>query len=53
MALQLRRRGITRVRPLAGGLEAWLAAGFTVAEISPGAPTTQAIWDGDRPGARG
>jgi rhodanese-related sulfurtransferase len=29
-ALQLRRRGFKRVRPLAGGLDAWMAAGFPV-----------------------
>ena len=28
MALQLRRMGITRVRPLQGGFEAWQAKGF-------------------------
>ena len=28
MALRLRRLGITRVRPLAGGYEAWRAAGY-------------------------
>lgn len=28
MALRLRRRGIDRVRPLAGGYDAWRAAGF-------------------------
>lgn len=26
----LKRRGIVRVRPLAGGLEAWLEAGYPV-----------------------
>ena len=31
MALKLRRRGIRRVRPLEGGLEAWLALGYPVA----------------------
>jgi hypothetical protein len=51
VALQLRRRGITRVRPLAGGLEAWIAAGFASVEISPGAPTSDEIWDGQRPRA--
>jgi 3-mercaptopyruvate sulfurtransferase SseA len=28
VALLLRRRGIERVRPLAGGFEAWRARGF-------------------------
>ena len=30
MALQLKRREITRVRPLAGGLAAWMALGYPV-----------------------
>jgi membrane protein DedA with SNARE-associated domain/rhodanese-related sulfurtransferase len=30
VATQLRKRGFTRVRPLAGGLEAWLARGLPV-----------------------
>ncbi|MEO8188727.1 MAG: hypothetical protein ABI682_00180 [Acidobacteriota bacterium] len=30
MARALMERGFTRVRPLAGGLDAWLAAGFPV-----------------------
>jgi rhodanese-related sulfurtransferase len=30
VALLLRRRGITRVRPLLGGLEGWRAAGLPV-----------------------
>ncbi|MGE3174703.1 MAG: hypothetical protein AB7O97_18870 [Planctomycetota bacterium] len=28
MALQLRRRGITRIRPLRGGLEGWRELGL-------------------------
>jgi rhodanese-related sulfurtransferase len=28
VALQLRRRGITRVRPLLGGFDGWRAAGL-------------------------
>jgi hypothetical protein len=48
VALQLRRRGITRVRPLAGGLEAWIAAGFAAVAITPGAPIPDTLWDGDR-----
>lgn len=34
MALQLRRRGIHRVRPLEGGLDAWLARGYPVAPVA-------------------
>ena len=30
MALQLKRRGITRVHPLEGGLDAWMALKFPV-----------------------
>jgi rhodanese-related sulfurtransferase len=30
LALQLRRRGFKHVRPLAGGLDAWVAAGLPV-----------------------
>jgi 3-mercaptopyruvate sulfurtransferase SseA len=29
----LKRRGITRVHPLAGGLEQWKALGFPVLEV--------------------
>jgi 3-mercaptopyruvate sulfurtransferase SseA len=37
VALLLRRRGIQRIRPLAGGLDAWRAAGFPV-EAVPAEP---------------
>jgi len=30
VALRLRRRGITRVRPLAGGFEEWRRRGFPI-----------------------
>jgi 3-mercaptopyruvate sulfurtransferase SseA len=30
VALKLRQAGFTRIRPLAGGLEAWIAAGMPV-----------------------
>lgn len=33
MALQLQRRGITRVHPLEGGLEAWMARKFPVQAV--------------------
>ena len=33
MALRLRRLGVTRVRPLAGGFEAWRDGGFPVEPI--------------------
>jgi rhodanese-related sulfurtransferase len=32
VALLLRKKGITRVRPLAGGLDAWKQLGFPVHE---------------------
>ncbi|HKA60778.1 MAG TPA: hypothetical protein VKH83_00070 [Methylomirabilota bacterium] len=35
MALQLRRRGITRVHPLEGGLAAWMALGYPVQAMEP------------------
>ena len=34
MALQLQRRGITRVHPLEGGLAKWKALGFPVREMA-------------------
>jgi len=34
VALLLRRRGITQVRPLAGGLEAWRDLGFPMTAAS-------------------
>jgi 3-mercaptopyruvate sulfurtransferase SseA len=37
VALLLRRRGIQRIRPLAGGLDAWREAGFPV-EAMPTEP---------------
>ncbi|HKT26084.1 MAG TPA: hypothetical protein VJR04_15865 [Terriglobales bacterium] len=33
MALQLKKRGITRVRPLLGGLDAWVELGYPVEKI--------------------
>jgi rhodanese-related sulfurtransferase len=33
VALQLRKIGITRVRPLEGGLDAWLERGYPVEKI--------------------
>lgn len=35
MALQLRRKGITRVHPLHGGLAAWMDLGFPVEAVQP------------------
>ena len=35
VALQLRQRGLTRVRPLAGGLDGWRARGYPVEAIVP------------------
>jgi rhodanese-related sulfurtransferase len=34
VALLLRRNGITRVRPLAGGIEAWRERNFPVEHLS-------------------
>ena len=35
MALKLKRQGITRVRPLQGGLRQWMDAAYPVTEIKP------------------
>lgn len=32
MAAKLKERGFQRIRPLAGGFEAWVSAGFEVQE---------------------
>jgi len=43
VALLLRKRGITRVRPLLGGFEAWKERGFPVEKQLvqlPGAPAS-------------
>ena len=40
MALQLRRRGVTRVHPLHGGLAEWMALGFPV--VVPALPPARA-----------
>jgi rhodanese-related sulfurtransferase len=34
VALMLKRRGIERVRPLAGGFDAWLARNYAVEPIA-------------------
>jgi rhodanese-related sulfurtransferase len=34
VALRLRRVGITRVRPLAGGIDAWRAAGYPLEPLA-------------------
>jgi rhodanese-related sulfurtransferase len=38
VALALRRHGVTRVRPLAGGFPGWRDRGFPVQPIVVGAP---------------
>ena len=35
MALLLKRRGITRVHPLEGGMAKWMALSFPVDEVVP------------------
>jgi len=35
VALQLRAKGITRVRPLEGGIDAWLSDNFPVVTEAP------------------
>jgi len=42
VALQLRRRGVTRVHPLHGGLAEWMALGFPVVDLAlPPAPASE------------
>jgi rhodanese-related sulfurtransferase len=41
VALQLRRKGITRVHPLHGGLAAWMGLGYPVEAVE--APVIAAI----------
>lgn len=36
-------RGFTRVRPLHGGLDAWVAAGYAVMSVSAGPPESSVI----------
>jgi len=43
VALILRRRGIVRVRPLAGGFHAWRDRGFPLVAIPPRNTVTGAI----------
>ncbi len=39
MANKLRQTGFTRIRPLAGGLDAWIEAGMPIEDDAPeGAP---------------
>lgn len=38
MALTLRRHGVTRVRPLAGGFPEWRHRGFPVQPVAADAP---------------
>jgi len=39
----LKKRGIDRVRPLAGGFDAWLAAGLPVEPLEPEASSDEAL----------
>ena len=39
MALLLKRLGISQVRPLAGGLEAWIERGFATEPLQRDEPT--------------
>ena len=42
MALRLKRRGIHRVRPLAGGYDAWVASGYPLQAWAPAQPVAAA-----------
>lgn len=45
MALLLRKIGITRVRPLAGGLEAWRERNFPLQPLDPEEASAAALAD--------
>ena len=47
MALRLRRHGVARVRPLAGGLAAWRELGYPLARLSERRPAATPAADGD------
>jgi len=48
VALRLKRRGITRVRPLEGGLAGWMALNFPVEAVP--VPAIPALGDLGPPG---
>jgi len=43
VALQLRRKGITRVRPLLGGIDAWRERKYPIELESEGLPAPSAV----------
>ena len=45
MALLLRKNGITRVRPLAGGLEAWRERNFPLQALDPAGTSAATLAD--------
>ncbi len=46
MALRLKRRGISRVRPLEGGYAGWVAEGFPLQRWAPVEPTAALAFGG-------
>jgi hypothetical protein len=40
VALRLKRNGITRIRPLAGGLNLWVTREFPIEELKPAPDAT-------------
>jgi 3-mercaptopyruvate sulfurtransferase SseA len=52
VALRLRHVGVVRVRPLAGGFEAWRAAGFPVEPLPPAPAATPPVAGVTDAGAR-
>jgi rhodanese-related sulfurtransferase len=40
VAAKLKERGFRRIRPLAGGFQAWVSAGFEVQEPTPATDLT-------------
>lgn len=43
MALRLKRRGISQVRPLEGGYDGWVAAGYPLQRWAPAETTSTAL----------
>jgi rhodanese-related sulfurtransferase len=43
VALLLRKQGITRIRPLQGGLDGWRQLGYPVDTVAAGSDATQIL----------
>ncbi len=50
MALVLKRHGVERVRPLAGGYDAWTRAGYPIEPLAVTEAAAQETTEADAPG---